>query len=163
MQKPLGQSNPIILYISLARPSYHNISGRLFRAASRVARSINGPLHMSRDTILARVELASDDAVLAEWAADLLADLTDVAVGVDWRWYQYVIREVMGSERWKTGLDIDGDDGYVHCFPIAPAEEMTLGFSEGIALVPLFAPILSAAAVVLSLIFEVDCAFERPS
>ena len=40
---------------------------------------------------------------------------------------------------------------------------MTLGFSEGIALVLLFAPILSAAAVVLSLIFEVDCAFERPS
>jgi hypothetical protein len=44
----------------------------------------------------------------------------------------------------------------VHCFPIAPALEMTLGFWLGMALVPLFAPNLSAAAVVWSVTLP-DC------
>jgi hypothetical protein len=39
---------------------------------------------------------------------------------------------------------------YIHCFPIAPDDEITLGFWLGMAFVALFAPSLSAAAVVLS-------------
>ena len=96
------------LSISYHTTSQAHVRARtLLGAASRVARPINGALNMSRDTVLARVELASDDAVLAEGPADLLADLANVAVGVDWRWCQYVVREVMEAERWKTGLDID--------------------------------------------------------
>lgn len=38
---------------------------------------------MSRNAVLARVELRTDDAVLAEGAADRLADPTYSAVGVD--------------------------------------------------------------------------------
>jgi hypothetical protein len=45
--------------------------------------------------------------------------------------------------------EVEGDEN-IHCFPIAPALEITLGFWLGIAFVPLFAPSLSAAAVVLS-------------
>jgi len=42
---------------------------------------------------------------------------------------------------------------YTQFLPIAPALLITLGFDWGIAFVPLFAPSLSAAAVVLSVMF----------
>ena len=57
----------------------------LLGAPSRIARPINSPLDMSCDSVLARVELASNHAVLAEWATDFLADLADCAVGVDYK------------------------------------------------------------------------------
>jgi hypothetical protein len=38
---------------------------------------------VSSDTILARIELASNDAVLAEWSSDLLANLANCAIGID--------------------------------------------------------------------------------
>jgi len=56
----------------------------LLRAPSWIAGSINSPLNMPCDSVLARVELASNYAVLAKWATDFLADLADCAVGVDY-------------------------------------------------------------------------------
>jgi hypothetical protein len=50
--------------------------------ASRVARSINCPLDMSRNAVLARVELRSDDAVLAKGSANCLADLSNSTIRV---------------------------------------------------------------------------------
>jgi hypothetical protein len=38
---------------------------------------------MARDTVLARIELGSNDAVLAKGTTDSLADGTDGAVGVE--------------------------------------------------------------------------------
>jgi hypothetical protein len=38
---------------------------------------------VSGDTVLARVELAADDAVLAEGTTDGLANLSDGAIGVN--------------------------------------------------------------------------------
>jgi hypothetical protein len=38
---------------------------------------------MSSDTVLARIELASNDTVLAEWSSDLLANLANCAIGID--------------------------------------------------------------------------------
>jgi hypothetical protein len=38
---------------------------------------------MSRNAILAGIKLASNYSILAEWSTDLLANLTDCAVGVE--------------------------------------------------------------------------------
>jgi hypothetical protein len=38
---------------------------------------------MSCDAVLTRIELAADNAVLAEWSTDLFANLANCAVGVD--------------------------------------------------------------------------------
>jgi hypothetical protein len=38
---------------------------------------------MSSDAILARIKLASNGSVLAEWATDGLANLTNCAIGVE--------------------------------------------------------------------------------
>merc|ERR1711974_422831 len=77
---------------------------------------------MPCDPILARVELASNHAVLAERATDF-SPIWPIA---------------------PSGLKF---------LPIAPALLITLGFDCGIAFVPLFAPSLSAATVVLSVMF----------
>jgi hypothetical protein len=61
----------------------HPHAKRLLAGSSRVARPINSTLNVPRDAVLACVELAADKAVLAEGAADRLADLSDGAVGVD--------------------------------------------------------------------------------
>jgi hypothetical protein len=50
---------------------------------TRIPRPINSPLHMSRDPILARVELAANRTFFAEGPAYFLADLSDCAVGVE--------------------------------------------------------------------------------
>jgi hypothetical protein len=38
---------------------------------------------VARNTILAGIKLASNYSILAEWPTDLLANLTDCAVGVE--------------------------------------------------------------------------------
>jgi hypothetical protein len=55
----------------------------LLVAARRVRWPINGALNMSCNTVLARVELAANNTVLAEGATDSLTDGTDGAVGVE--------------------------------------------------------------------------------
>lgn len=55
----------------------------LLRTSTRIPRPINSPLNMSRNAVFARVELASNQAILAEGAADLLANLSDGTLGVE--------------------------------------------------------------------------------
>ena len=71
----------------------------------------------------------------------------------------FACAELVESVGWKMGLCC-----CVHCFPIAPAEERMDGFDCGMAFVSLFAPSLSAAPVVLSVMLDVDWGWElRPS
>lgn len=59
------------------------LTSTLLARPSRIPRSINRTLNMSRNTILARIKLTSNDAVLAQRASNLLSDLTNSAVGID--------------------------------------------------------------------------------
>jgi len=98
---------------------------------------------VSRNAILARIKLASNDSVLAEWSANGLANLTDCAVGVE-----------LLSDRAGGGDDRGVLVGLATCYVEAmEARTECRHTCCGIAFVPLFAPSLSAALVVLSVIF----------
>ena len=56
----------------------------LLARSRRVSRSINRTLNMSRNTILARIKLTSNNAVLAQRASNLLSNLADSALWVDY-------------------------------------------------------------------------------
>lgn len=72
-------------------PQHHTLSPSLvidlvfllLPASRRITRPIHRPLHMARDPVLARVELASNHPIFAQRAANLLADLADGAVGIE--------------------------------------------------------------------------------
>lgn len=53
------------------------VDSRLPRAPAGIPRPVNGPLDMSRDPLLAGVELRADNPVLAQRTPDLLAHLAD--------------------------------------------------------------------------------------
>jgi hypothetical protein len=73
----------IQIYTRLDNCHPTKLNGRLLRAASRVTRPIDRALHVPGNTILARIELSTNYAVLAERATDGLADLANGAVRVE--------------------------------------------------------------------------------